>query len=83
MRYITRNIKSVIAVTKCVNLETLEVEDVTLSLGKVAPEKVERAIEKQLNETNLKLVKVIGTTTEENKYKISEEDFIKLATKVE
>ena len=83
MRYITRNIKSVIAITKCANLETLEVEDCTFSLGKVAPEKIERTINKMLDGTNLKLVKVVGTTTEENKYKISEEDFIKYATIVE
>lgn len=83
MRYITRNIKSVIAITKCVNLDTLEVEDCTFSLGKVAEEKVERAINKMLKDSNLKLAKVVGTTIEENKYRISEEDFIKYATIVE
>ena len=70
MRYITRTIKSVIAVCKVYNTVTDEVEDCTLSLGNIPDTKIEAEATKQLKGTDLKFIKLVGATNEENKYKM-------------
>ena len=65
MRWITRTIKSVIVITKCVNADTMEVEDCTLRIGNVPPEKIEKTVNKVLENSPYKLVKVLETFTEE------------------
>ena len=83
MRYITRTIKSSIVVTKCVDVETMEVTDQTFTITATPEEKIPRVINKMLDNSSLKLVKIIDVSTETNKYKMSEEDFIFNATVVD
>ena len=83
MRYITRTIKTTIVITKCVDSETMEIVDKTFSLGRLPEEKVARAINKLLENSTLKLVKIVETTTDEAKYKMSEETFIENAEVVD
>ena len=83
MRYITRTIKTVIAVVKVYNTETDNIEEMTLSLGNVPENKVESEVNRQLKKTEYKFIKVIGTTNDEAKYKMSEADFIANAEVVE
>lgn len=84
MRMVTRTIKSIVVVTKCVNTDTMEVEDHTFTIanhGKATnPTKI---INKSLANSPLKLVKVIETREETAKYKMPEDVFILNATVVE
>lgn len=83
MRYITRTIKTTLAITKCVDTETMDIVDKTFTLGNTPAEKVARVINKMLDGTTMKLVKIVDITTDTAKYKISEEVFIENAEVVE
>lgn len=83
MRFITRTITNVIAVTKCVDSESMELVDKTFVLGNVPDNKVEKEINKQIKGTTLKLVRIEAVTKEENLYKMTEADFIANAKVVE
>lgn len=83
MRYITRTIKTVIAVCKVYNTTTDDIEEVTLSLGNIPDNKIESEASKQLKKTEYKFIKVVGATNDEAKYKMSEADFIANAEVVE
>lgn len=83
MRMVTRTIKSVIAITKCYDFETNEVVDKTFNLGNVPANKIEKTIDKILDGSNLKFVKLIDITHEENLYKMTEQKFIENAEVVE
>jgi len=76
MRYITRTIKSMQVITKVYNETTDAIEDATFSISNVPEAKVEREVTKLLKDTNLKLIKIVGTSETEAKYKMSEADFI-------
>lgn len=83
MRYVTRTITSVIAICKVYNNAKDKVEDATFNMGNVSEAKLEKEINKQLKDTDYKLLKIVDTTTEESKYKMSEADFIANAEVVE
>lgn len=76
MKYITRTIKTLIVITKCVDTETLEIVDKTFTIGNVPSKYAEREVNKQLKGTTLKLAKILNTTFEENKYKMTEQEFM-------
>ena len=52
-------------------------------MGNVSEAKLEKEINKHLKDTDYKLLKIVDTTTEEAKYKMSEADFIANAEVVE
>lgn len=78
-----RTIKSTIAICKCVDMETMDIVDKTFVLGNVPEKKIARTVNKVLKDTNLKLVKIVDTTSETVKYKMSDETFIANAERVE
>lgn len=82
MRYVTRTMKQTVVATKSVDNESMKIVDFHVVLGNVKPNAVEKETKKALEELGFTLVKIVGVTKEDVKYRMSEETFIKNAEEV-
>lgn len=83
MRYVTRTIKQTVVATKSVDNKSMLVMDFHVVLGNVKPNVIERETKKALESVGFTLVKIVGVTQEDVKYRMTEADFIKNAVVVE
>lgn len=65
--------------------ETAEASNITVTLAQpiTEPAKLDKAMEKLLNNANIKFIEVVDTTIDEQLYGMTAEDFMKNAVKLD
>ena len=82
---ITRTIKSTKVVVMCVDTDTAEVVNATYNLPRTYKDKksMMKALEKMPHAENVKFVQIVDSSTDEQIYGMTEQEFINAATVLE
>lgn len=84
-RVVSRTIKVAQATALCLDTETAEPCNITVPISATIKDEkgMLKAVKKAIETDTLKVAKIVDVKVEEALYKMPEEDFVKLATKVQ